>query len=347
MESNTLIPQLFKSEYSKIISVLCNHFGFNRIEDAEDIVSDTFLKAAQSWGSQNIPPNPTAWLYTVAKNKATDTFRRKKTFTDKVAVHVKENTPLEETINFSNEQIMDSQLKMMFVLCDKSINVESQISMSLKVLCGFGIEEIATAFLVEKDTINKRLYRAKQKLKVAAPQFELSASSIKEGLPTVLHTIYLLFNEGYFSSTNNEKIRKDLCLEALRLALLLSADKRTNLPDVNALIALMCYHTSRMEARVNEKEELVLFQDQDTSKWNQAMVKKGDDFMNKAAVGSAASKYHFEAAIAYWHTQKDSTEKWESILQFYNRLLQIEYSPIVALNRTYALSKVKGNEIAI
>jgi len=350
-KGNELIPHLFRTEYSKITAVLAKLFGFEHIEIAEDIASDTFLLAAETWGMKGVPENPVAWLYTVAKNRAKDHLKHNKIFTEKVTAGLQQtNFELHEiVIDLSEKNIVDSQLQMMFAICHPSIPVEAQIGLSLRILCGFGIEEIAVAFLSNKETINKRLFRAKEKLRSEKVKIEFPAiAEINKRLETVLTTLYLLFNEGYYSLSQNTTLRKDLCLEAVRLNYLLVENKSTNKPAVNALLSLMCFHASRFEARQNAKGEIVLYEDQDTALWDDELITQGEFYLNKAAEGNEVSKYHLEAAIAYWHTQKkDSPEKWENILQLYNRLLQIEYSPIAALNRTYALAKADGKLIAI
>lgn len=350
MEHGELIPHLFRTEYRKIIAVLCRHFGFDQMEVAEDIASDTFLTAAQTWGLNGVPKNPTAWLYNVAKNKAKNHLRRNAVFESKIAPELK-NTPAgpDEEIDLSPQNINDSQLQMMFAVCHPSISAEAQIGLSLRILCGFGIEEIADAFLTNKETINKRLFRAKEKLREEKINIVLpDPPGIEERLPTVLTTIYLLFNEGYYSVSQNKKVRKELCLEAMRLCTMLVENKHTNKPEVNALLSLMCFHASRFEARMDKNGAYILYEEQDTDLWNADLVSKGGYFLNCAASGNKLSKYHLEAGIAYWNTQKDDTkEKWENILQLYNRLLQVEYSPIAALNRTYALSKANGKQEAI
>jgi RNA polymerase sigma-70 factor (ECF subfamily) len=351
MNDGTLIPHLFRTEYRKIVAVLCRHFGFAQIENAEDIASDTFLVAAQTWGIEGIPQNPTAWLYTVAKNKANNYLHRNKLFENKIAPALKSNESdfREPEIDLSPQNINDSQLQMMFTICHPSIPAEAQVGLSLRILCGFGIEEIADAFLSNKETINKRLFRAKEKLREEKINIELpQAADIDERLEPVLTTIYLLFNEGYYSVSQHKTLRKDLCFEAIRLCYMLIENRHTNKPPVNALLSLMCFHASRFDARLGENGELVLYEDQDTNLWNADLISKGGYFLHCAASGNELSKYHLEAAIAYWHTQKEDTkEKWENILQFYNRLLQIAYSPIAALNRTYALSKANGKQEAI
>jgi RNA polymerase sigma factor (sigma-70 family) len=337
------LPHLFRTEYRKIVSVLCKRFGFEQIEIAEDIASDTFLTATQAWGLKGLPENPTAWLYNVAKNKAKNYIQRSTFFEDKISAELKKNTEITETdIDLSPQNINDSQLQMMFTICHPAISSESQIGLALRILCGFGIEEIADAFLTSKETINKRLFRAKEKLRKEGIKIEFPGpAEIEQRLEAVLTTIYLLFNEGY---TN---LRKEVWLEAMRLCIMLAENNSTNTPPVNALLALMCFHASRFEARSGKNGELILYEDQDTSLWNTDLISKGGYFLRNSASGKV-TKYHLEAGIAYWHTQKEDTkEKWESILQNYNRLLQIAYSPIAALNRTYALSKANGKPEAI
>lgn len=351
MEKDELIPQLFKSEYRKIISVLCKLFGIVHIEIAEDITNDTFLLASETWGLKGIPENPTAWLYFVAKNKTKDYFKRHKTFIKKVVTDFKyhHEHSEENDVDLSIENITDSQLQMIFAICNPAIPSEAQIGLALRILCGFGIDEIAEAFLTNKETINKRLFRAKEKLRSENVKIEMpNTDDLHTRLEAVLSTLYLLFNEGYHSSSQNSHVRKELCLEAMRLTYFLIENKTTNTPIVNALMALMCFHSSRFDARNSQAGEPILYDDQDKNLWSTELIEKGNYFLIESAKGQEISKYHLEASIAYWHCSKiENAEKWENILQLYNQLLQIEYSPITALNRTYALSKVFGKEKAI
>lgn len=346
-----LIPHLFRTEFRKITAVLSKLMGINHIEVAEDIASDTFLAAAESWPYNGVPPNPTAWLYNVAKNKARNYITRNHIFASKVArqiaIESEESQAIE--IDLSDKNINDSQLQMLFAICHPAIAVEAQIGLALRILCGFGIEEIANAFLSNKETINKRLFRAKEKLRTEKVAIEFpEETAIRPRLDAVLRTLYLLFNEGYYSESQDTILRNDLCLEAMRLSYLLIENESTNVPEVNALFALMCFHASRFEARKDTNGEIILYQDQNESLWNKALIEKGVYFLHKASQGSQLSKYHLEAGIAYWHTIKTGThEKWENILHLYNQLLILEYSPIAALNRTFALSKVHGKTIAI
>lgn len=351
MQENELIPYLYRTEFRKITAVLCRSLGIEHISVAEDIVGDTFLLAAETWGFKGVPQNPAAWLYTVAKNKAKDLLKRNTLFSQKISPQIQYTTDEkhEIEIDLSAQNIQDSQLQMMFAICYPGIPPEAQIGLSLRILCSFSIDEIADAFLTNKETINKRLYRAKEKLKQDKVQIELpSENEIDKRIENVLTTLYLLFNEGYYSSNNNNVLRKDLCLEAMRLTHMLTENETTDKPAVNALLALMCFHASRFEARIDSNGELILYEDQDTSLWNKELILQGERYLNKASTGNYLSKYHWEAAIAYWHTTTNNeVEKWEKILSLYNQLLMMEYSPIAALNRTYALSKVYGNEEAI
>jgi RNA polymerase sigma factor (sigma-70 family) len=350
MEENALLPHLFRTEYRKLVAVLSKTFGIAHIEIAEDIVSDTFLSASELWGLKGIPENPTAWLYTVAKNKTRNMLKRDGLFAQKIASELRLTPSVAEfqEIDLSPKSIQDSQLAMIFTVCHPSISAESQIALALNLLCGFGIPEIADAFLTNKEVIYKRLNRAKEQLKTANIQIEQPGKKeISNRMDTVLITLYLLFNEGYYSASQNTVLRKDFCIEAIRLALLLAGNKATDTPAVNALLSLMCFHASRFEARTDDTGEMVLYDDQDTALWDQELIEKGNHYLNRASQGNVISKYHLEAAIAYWHTQKNAGEKWEIILQLYNRLLQIEYSPMAALNRTYALAKANGNAVGI
>jgi RNA polymerase sigma-70 factor (ECF subfamily) len=203
MEERELIPHLFKTEYRKIISVLCKLFGIEHIEIAEDIVSDTFLLASETWGQKGLPKNPTAWLYTVSKNKTLDYLKHNKIFTDKIVVEIKhtQTSSHETEIDLSEKNIYDSQLQMMFAICNPIIPVQDQICLSLNILCGFGADEIADAFLSNRQVIYKRLSRAKDKLRTEKVKIELpSQLEISNRLETVLTTLYLLFSEGYYST---------------------------------------------------------------------------------------------------------------------------------------------------
>lgn len=351
MDGKELLPHLFRTEYQKMVSVLGSLFGIEHIEQAEDIVSDTFLAATESWSAKGLPENPTAWLYAVAKNKTKNWLKRNTFFQQKLLSDLRYNAREGEEIeiDLSARNITDSQLAMIFAVCHPAIPAESQVALALNLLCGFGTQEIADAYLTTKTVIYKRLSRAKEKLKEAGIKIEQpTLTEISERLETVLKTLYLLFSEGYYSTSHNTVLRKELCVEAMRLNYLLIEQPQTNRPAVNALLALMCFHASRFDARVNDTGEMILYREQDETRWNRELIERGEYYLNQAGSSSELTRYHLEAAIAWWHTHKeDSGEKWNNILDLYNQLLILEYSPIAALNRTFAIAKARSREEAI
>ena len=346
MESKD-IAIIFKEEYSNLVAVLFHYYNLQDLSLAEDLVSDTFIKAMKTWSHKGIPDSPKAWLRKTAKNLLVDYYRRQKTFDQKVAPNFQIEQDQKLTSDITTEVIEDSQLKMIFVVCDPSLNKEAQLCLALRILSGFSIEEIAKALFSNKEAINKKLYRAKKSIKLNRDHtFNLSKSAYVERLDNVLRVLYLIFNEGYYTSTNERTIRHELCWEAMSLCKFLEDRFSQSNSRVTALMALMCFHASRLEARSEEENVIQLYDQQDRSRWNQQLIKKGESYLNKSATGNTVSKYHIEAAIAYWHTT-DKPEKWSNILHLYNNLLLIEYSPQTAMSRTYALAKAKSAKIAL
>ncbi len=214
MNQKEILPHLFRTEYRKVISVLGKYYGLEFLSEAEDIASETFLTAAELWGQKGIPENPVAWLYSVAKNKARDRLKHLRVV-QKNTDHIKREIAEPEEPDLSEKNISDSQLQMMFAICHPAIPVDAQIALTLRILCGFGIDEIADAFLTNKETINKRLFRAKAGLRKADIKIVFPpANELQQRLNTVLTTIYLLFNEGYYAGIGEILLKKDLCVEA-------------------------------------------------------------------------------------------------------------------------------------
>lgn len=346
------LQHLFQQEFSKMVAVISNLFGLQHIELAEDIVSETFLLATETWGVKGLPKNPAAWLYTVAKQKTLLHFRRDKLLHKKIipelGVYSEKYTEITE-IDFSPRNIRDSQLQMIFAVCSPAIVSEAQIGLALRILCGFGIDEIAEAFLTNRETIHKRLYRAKEKLRTEKVKMELPpGNEMVNRLGNVLHTLYLIFSGGYYSSTQNRVFRKDRCLEAMRLTIMLTEYEITNRPKTNALMALMCFHASRFSARESEENSLILYGEQDEKKWDEVLISQGWHYLNLSASGDELSSYHLEARIASLHcTKEDTQEKWSAILQLYEQLMSVNPSPSVALHRVYALYKSRGPQAAL
>lgn len=350
MNSSTLLPNLFRSEYRNIVSVLSYSFGIRHVEVAEDIVSDTFLAATETWSMSGVPDNPRAWLYAVARNKIRNLLKRDKLFETTIVPSLSAGiiSTEEFELDLSTKNIADSQLAMIFAVCNPLNSSEAQIALALNLLCGFSVQEIADAFFTNKEVIYKRINRARDRLKESNVEIRQPApGEISNRLPNVLMTLYLLFSEGYYSMSQNTTLRRDFCDEAMRLNMLLMDNALTDTPATKALYALMCFHASRFDSRQNEHGDMILYDDQDASRWDMSLVTRGSYFLNFASVGEEVSRFHLEAGIAYWHTHKDAPEKWEKILELYNHLLVLEYSPVAALNRTFALSRIRGKEAAI
>lgn len=344
-----LLPHLFRQEYARMTAVLCRYFGLQYIEIAEDIASETFLKASENWAVNGVPADPAAWLYTVAKNKTKDYFRRLTVFETQIKNEITtDSIQAEHDFDFTHQAVTDSQLAMIFAVCNPINSKEAQICLALQILCGFSVEEIANAFIAKTETIKKRLLRARTNLRNDNFQIgELNEFEIQSRLDTVLRTLYLLFNEGYFSNTNDQIIRKNLCSEAVRLTLILTENSLTNIPQTSALLALMCYQSSRLDARTNDRGEPIPFEQQDKRLWDKELIDKGNYYLINACNGNKISKFHLEAGIAYWHTRPFDENKWQYILELYNQLILIEYSPVTALNRVFTFAKVYGHEKAI
>ncbi|MEP1781933.1 sigma-70 family RNA polymerase sigma factor [Reichenbachiella sp.] len=341
------LSEIFKTEYSNLIAVLSNYYGLKDLQLAEDIVSETFLKAMKAWSHKGIPQYPRAWLRKVAQNHYYEDYRRQKNFKDNISNEVATRSEEFESIEITEKLIEDSQLRMMFLLCNPELNREAQLCIALRILCGFSTEEIAKALLSNKESVNKKLYRAKKSLqRRLSIEDELTASDYKDRLDNVLRVIYLLFNEGYYSSTDEENIRNELCWEAMRLGIFLSNQRHFEVDHVQALIALMCFQASRLKARQSDGGGDLLYDEQDQSQWDQKLIQKGLQYLKMASKGERVSKYHLEATIAFWHTQ-DQEGKWDHILMLYNKLLTIEYSSTIAMNRSYALAKAQSPQKAI
>jgi RNA polymerase sigma-70 factor (ECF subfamily) len=287
----------------------------------------------------------------VAKNKAIDFLRRKKKFEEispQYAYLLESEYTLIPTVNnfFNENEIHDSQLRMMFACCHPVIPEESQIVLTLKTLCGLSVHEIAKAFLTQEETIAKRIYRAKEKIKVE--KIELDAPSNNQlplRLDAILKSLYLLFNEGYNSSHPDHLIREELCSEAMRLTYILTGHPSTNVSRTNALLSLMCFQASRLQARQDNHGNIILLKYQDHSKWFQPLIQKGFEYLEASNNNMEdTSAYHLEAAIAseYAKAKKFEDIDWQSIFHFYNLLYQINPTAVVALNRAVVVAQLYG-----
>jgi RNA polymerase sigma-70 factor (ECF subfamily) len=350
------VDHLFRHESGKMVAVLSKLLGLQNIEVAQDLVQDALVLAMNTWSYKGLPDNPSAWLYRVAKNKAVDYLRRERRFkeiTPKYSYLLQSEYTLSLTVNnfFKEDEIQDSQLRMIFACCHPSIPEESQIAMSLKILCGLSTVEIAKAFLSSEETIAKRVYRAKEKFRTENIELELPPDSeLPARLDAVLHSLYLLFNEGYNSSHPDHLIRDELCEEAIRLTFLLTNHTITDQPRTKALLALMCFQSSRLKARLDDKGSIILLKQQDRSKWYQPLIKTGFHFLEKSVEDSSnTSIYHIEAAIAALHAAAASFEEtdWKAIYALYESLYRLNETPVVALNKAIAAAYALDKEAAL
>ncbi len=344
------VEHLFRHEWGKLVAALTKVFGVHNLQLAEDVVQDTLLAALNTWKIKGLPDNPTAWLFTAARNKAIDVLRNQKRGQE----YAKQITPLlqsEYTLVpvvhelVSANAIDDDRLRMMFVCCHPSLSTEAQVTLILKTLCGFSVAEIAKAFVTNYDTIEKRLYRARQGFRDNKVEFELPPQQeLEERLENVLLSIYLLFNEGYNSTNHEELIRGDMMQEAMRLCELICRNPLVPHENAHALMALMCFTASRNEARLDKNGNVLLLQQQDRSKWNRALIENGIYHLEQSAAGDHMSKYHIEAGIAYEHAvaRDYAHTNWNHILNCYNLLYHYYPSPVIALNRAIVVAELQG-----
>lgn len=334
-----------------MVAALTRLFGTRHVDLAEDIVQETLLKAMQEWPFRGVPDQPAAWLHRVARNLAIDRLRREARGLELLkenAALLRSEWTLSSTVHeaMSTPAIADDQLRMMFACCHPAIPREQQVALALKTLCGFSVPEIARAFVTNEETINKRLYRAREAFRGLGRIEFPSEGELLPRLEHVLATIYLLFNEGYHSTSHDDLIREDLIEEALRLCDLLTRNRAMDTPEVHALLALMLYHSARSEARLDADRDIVLLKDQDRSKWDRELIALADRHIDLAVTRQPISAYQAEAAIAAVHAHASSfTETdWGAIISLYDELLRMNPSPVVRFNRAIAVAQAEGPE---
>lgn len=349
-KSHQIVEHLFRQEYGKLVSLLTRYFGASHIQLSEDVAQETLIAALEHWNSKEIPENPEGWLFQVAKRKALNELKREGLLEKH---HINIGSWLTETTDemtvFLPEEIKDSQLRMIFTCCHPSLDQKSQIVLILKTLCGFGTKEVARALLSNEEAVNKRLYRAKEKIRNSEIPFDIpQGTSLKKRMDTVTLTLYLLFNEGYYSTNDSSVIRKDLCLEAMRLNQLMLDHFEKN-HQLCALLALMCFHTARFDARIDDHGAIVLFEDQDRSKWSKELIHKGMNYFRLSFGDERLSSYHIEARIAAEHCLSKSFNdtNWALISDQYRLLQQINNLPIIQLNLAIILSQLEGIEASL
>ncbi|WP_452602262.1 RNA polymerase sigma factor [Pontimicrobium sp. MEBiC06410] len=350
-----LIDHLFRHHSGKMVSVLTRIFGLAHLEIIEDAVQDTFIKASISWRQQQ-PEYPEAWLTQAAKNRVLDLFR-------KLQVEKKHIPNFKQGIEaiainelFLDTEIEDAQLRMIFTACHPKLDPKDRIAFALKTVSGFSIKEIGTALLTKEYTIKKRLSRARKAIQLNNLKFKIpQGNALPERLESVMEVLYLIFNEGFHSNKKEKLIRKELCGEAMRLCQLLLKKSYTRTPEVYALFALFCFHSARLDSKINTNNQILDLKTQDRSLWHLPLIELGNTMMTKAVEYNTFSCYHYEAAIAAEHIRANhfNATNWNKILYWYQCLYNLQPMPTHVLtmaviciqNKDYKQSKHYLNQL--
>jgi RNA polymerase sigma factor (sigma-70 family) len=357
--AGTPLPDhFFRHEFGRLVAVLSRRFGMHRLELCEDAVQTALLRAVQSWSQQGAPDNPSGWLFRVAQNEVLGALRRDK----RVAASLDDDSQVPadtasataasfgaaDAEAFLKHDVQDAQLRMLFVCADPAIPRESQLVFALKTLCGFSVDEIALRLFQSNEATYKRLQRARAALSEQGEEILAldtpSIDALAARLPAVLQIVYLLFTGGYSSAQPDTVIRRELCEEAVRLALLLVEHPVGAVPETDALLALMYLDAARFDARVDGAGGLLLLEEQDRARWDRELIQLGIAHLHRAASGEVLSRYHVEAGIAAEHCLAPAyaQTRWDEIARLYESLDAVAPSPINTLNRSIAVAEWKG-----
>lgn len=345
-----LADHLFRHEAGRMVAVLTRILGVENLALAEDVVQDAFCRALEVWAFRGVPENPSAWLMAAAKNRALDVLRREKTartYEPELSRWLQSEWTMASEVEkmFADSAIKDDQLRMMFSCCHPRLPEEAQVMLILHILCGFGMAEVASAFVTSYTAVEKRIPRAKKVLAASKNLFDTQSSAeFSARLPAVQRALYLLFNEGYHGASAESAVRAELCKEAMRLAKLLLEHPLGAKPSSYALSSLMCLGKARLPARVNASGKLNSLLDQDRSLWDQSLMGEGLRLLELSAEGTELTEYHVEAGIAAVHASAPTMQatKWQEIVSLYDTLMAIRPTPIVALNRAIAIGQRDG-----
>lgn len=351
-EPRELVEHFFRHECGRLVAVLTRSLGVRRLEMVEDVVQAALVQAAlvqalETWSRRGVPDDPAGWLYRTARNLAIDAMRREQTH-DRSLPHVadgiEQETPSEA--RFADE-IGDEPLRLLFVCCHEAVPPESRVAFALRTLGGFSTAEIARGLLTTEANVQKRVERARDRLRELG--VELEASQLPARLDAVLSVIYLLFSQGCHATHAEVPFRRDLCDEARRLAKMLADNPVGDVPSVHALLALMCFHAARFDARVALDGGIVLFEDQDRSAWNWEDVREGMEWLGRSTAGEELTRYHVEAGIVWEHCRAPTfaDTDWRRIAAGYELLDRIAPSPIHALNRAVAEAYLCGPQAGL
>ena len=341
------IEALFRTESRRVLATLIRLLG--DFDLAEEAMQDAFAAAVERFPEDGVPANPRAWLISAGRFKAIDQLRRRARFDASLAAVADRLgdgvTPPHE---LDDEGVEDDRLRLIFTCCHPALPPDAQIALTLREVCGLSTEEIARAFLSPAPTLAQRIVRAKAKIKTAHIPYQIPArGDLPERLASVLHVIYLVFNEGYSASSGDSLTRKDLSAEAIRLGRLLV--ELLPEPEAVGLLALMLLHESRRPARTTAEGEVVLLDDQDRSLWNREMIGEGVELVERALGSRSFGPYTLQAAIAAVHAEAATATQtdWAEIVGLYDVLLRADPSPVVELNRAAAVAMRDGPEAGL
>jgi len=352
-DAHRAIDAVWRIESAKVIAGLARIVG--DIGQAEDLAQDALVIALEKWPETGVPDNPGAWLMATAKHRAIDLLRREKLLERKHEqlgheLDSRQESALPDLDAAIDDDIGDDLLRLVFTACHPVLSTDAQVALTLRLLGGLTTDEIARAFLVAETTIAQRIVRAKRTLAEAKVPFEVPrGSELAPRLSSVLGVIYLIFNEGYSATAGDDWMRPALCEDALRLGRIL-AELAPGEPEVHGLVALMEIQASRVRARVGPGGEPVLLLDQDRSRWDHVLIRRGLDALARVeALGGAAGPYAMQAAIAACHARARSGDEtdWERIASLYDTLARLTPSPVIELNRAVAVSFARGPAAAL
>jgi RNA polymerase sigma factor (sigma-70 family) len=342
-----LVEDLFRTEYAHLVAALTRTLGASNLPLAEDVVQDALVSAMQAWRF-GPPRDPKAWIVRAARNRAVDIIRRERRgmlLTPELA----RMSAATDTIDAALAPAADgaNQLAMMFAVCDPALTPQTHVTLILRWLCGLSPREIGQAFLVDTQTIDRRLHRGKARLGELGELVDVDRLPDADGRRgSVQRALYLLFNEGYHGSNPREPVRPSLCTDALRLIELLLDTSATANPDASALAALFCFDIARMSTRLDAEGVFVPLEEQDRARWDRGLIQRGLAHLATAARGDRMSQWHLEAGIAFEHAVAPSVREtdWGRIVAFYDLLVAQSPGPIVALNRALAVAEHDGVE---
>jgi RNA polymerase sigma-70 factor (ECF subfamily) len=348
------VERIFREEHGRVLATLISQF--EDFDLAEDSLQDALVNALKSWETDGIPNNPGAWLTTVARRRAIDRVRRSTTLERSLVIldpQISQDEP-----EMDDAQIPDDRLKLMFTCCHPSLSLEAQVALTLHTLGGLSTQEVARAFLVPEPTMAQRLARARKKIRQAGIPYRVPpVELLPERLEALLAVIYLIFNEGYVTTSGDSSIRRELCREAIRLCRVLvallsqgaSQGWMSQSAEARGLLALMLLHDSRREARLDEAGDLILLAEQDRTRWDQVKIEEGKAVLDEALALYAQGPYQVQAAISALHAEALTAEAtdWRQIAALYDTLARMAPSMVVEVNRAVAAAMAWGAEAGL